>query len=119
MKCRSLKRSSKDTDHYFRSLRTKDVDHYFRSLKRSPARSSAREQAANWMKRSSEEHDSAGRRAAVGEEGGAAATGFDGSAGDALLLPPPGEDEIFDMCVKVARDRLRRDERGRGASLGK
>ena len=80
---------------------------------------SSRAHPAIWMKRSSSEepdaaHGSGGRRVGVG-----AATGFGGLDGE-MSLPLPEEDEILDMCVKVARDRLMRDERGgRGTSLGK
>ena len=110
MKCRSLKRSSKDVDHYFRSLKRspKDVDHYFRSLKRSPAPSPARDSAI-WMKRSSEAPHTA-------DGSGGRRTGVDGFNGEMRLLPGE-EDEILDMCVKVARDKLRRDEPGRGNLL--
>ena len=80
---------------------------------------SSRANPAIWMKRSSSEeqpdaaHGSGGRRVGVG------ATGFGGLDGE-MSLPLPEEDEILDMCVKVARDRLMRDERGgRGTSLGK
>ena len=49
---------------------------------------------------------------------GVGTIGFGGLDGE-MSSPLPTEDEILDMCVKVARDRLRRDERGRGTSLGK
>ena len=99
-------------DHYFRSLKrsSKDVDHYFRSLKRSPARSPATDPMSSsahpaiWMKRSSEEPDTA-------DGTGARRMGVGGVGGGDLLLPEE-EDDILDMCVRVARERLRRDDRG-------
>ena len=98
---RSLKRSSKD------------VDHYFRSLRRSPSRDtmSSRALPVVWMKRSSEEPDTAaaygGRRT---ESGGARfATRIAEWDGKPVLLPLPGEDDIMDTWIKLARGRLRGD----------
>ena len=111
---RSLKRSSKD------------VDHYFRSLRRSPSRDtmSSRALPVVWMKRSSEDPDTAptyggngGRRIEFG--GARSATRIAEWDGKPVLLPLPGEDDIFDAWVKVARNRLRKDGLGRSASLAK
>ena len=108
---RSLKRSSKD------------VDHYFRSLRRSPSRDtmSSRALPVVWMKRSSEEPDTAlaygGRRTEFG--GARSATRIAEWDGKPVLLPLPGEDGIFDTWVKVARSRLRKDGLGRSPSLAK
>ena len=75
-----------------------------------------------WMKRSSEEPDTAlaygGRRTEFGGARSATriAAEWDGKP---VLLPLPGEDDIFDAWVKVARNRLRKDGLGRSASLAK
>ena len=76
-----------------------------------------------WMKRSSEEPDTAlayaygGRRTEFG--GARSATRIAEWDGKPVLLPLPGEDDIFDTWVKVARNRLRKDGLGRSASLAK
>ena len=74
-----------------------------------------------WMKRSSEEPDTAlaygGRRTEFG--GARSASRIAEWDGKPVLLPLPGEDDIFDTWVKVARNRLRKDGLGRSASLAK
>ena len=77
--------------------------------------------ATAWMKRSSEEPDTAltygGRRTEFG--GAGSETRIAGWDGKPVLLPLPGEDDIFDTWVKVARDRLRKDGLGRSGPLAK
>ena len=110
------------TDHCHSSLKrsSKDVDHYFRSLKRSPARTPPTDlsgaHSGIWMKRSTAEEGS--DAVADGSGGRFAGTTWEGTAAaDAADAAAAADDdqEIIDTCIKVAaaaaRDRRRQEQR--------